>query len=144
MGTCETCKSWPGQHGICADGFITLAYPSGIPNCLKDDFKDGDPHRNEDGSPRYYPRPLHPRHHQAETCGGEVMGSALKTIYVRPGDLIRLRHVSAHDERSVRDFNNQSRPRETLVYVHGSGGFSVSDPAFTLMPWPQPKDNPND
>ena len=56
---CPTCKSYKSNGGVCADGFIQGGYPTGIPQCLMDDYRDGNPHFNADGGPRYYKDTTH-------------------------------------------------------------------------------------
>ncbi len=55
---CWTCKSLINIRAgeVCRDGFITGQYPTGIPQCMMDDFPDYSAHFNKDGSPKYYNR----------------------------------------------------------------------------------------
>lgn len=54
MSVCAGCKSYRIGKGTCEDGFIQGGYPNAVPQCLRDNYADGNPHFTDGGEPMYY------------------------------------------------------------------------------------------
>lgn len=57
----------------------------------------------------------------------------MRTIYVNPGELLDIRVINDPDEPlNNKSFENQPRPRKTLITIKSSNHISYCDPALRI------------